>query len=200
MPEHELIKVLEEEAEKERRAILDDAKKEADGIIEAAEKEKQECLTREIEELRGRIDKETTRYINAIKKEVRGELLGFKYSFIDRLFDEARDKLFALPSKRKQDIVISFLKDTLKMADDDRIEGDYTVYTDGEFVSLVKETLSAMGRRGVSAKEEKGLFGIVLSIDKGRVVYEETIDTRLERAKKELLPRLCNLLFEEKGA
>ena len=189
MTEEMLLSALEEEAENERRAVLDEARLKAQTILKDAQNRKEKALSLHIEKFKLLEKKKTGRLINEAKAGFKKEVLQMKQDALNSVFDEAWKRLIEMPDKDKRSLFLRFLKEILSLADKERLNiGSYTVYVDA-LIFPVKEVSK------VKFEPKKGLNGVMLSTDGGRIKFSNTLDSRFERVKKESLPLIGSILF-----
>src|SRR3972149_1236858 len=93
MPLDDMLKVLEEDGEKQRAAVREKTKKEVEDIREAARQEGEKIKKEQTELVLSPLGKETARILNEAKLEVKKKLAVTKEDLLKQVDSQVRDKI-----------------------------------------------------------------------------------------------------------
>jgi len=191
--EQKLLESLEAEAEEEREQLLADARAEAEAIVSKARREAEQKIegARRTGEKRGAV--EVDRRIGLARQEVDLAVLEEKR----RLLDEVRGGLAARIGELRQHAEYA---DALKRWTAEVIAGmgdGMSLQVHPEDVAVVQDMLSERGLEA-AVSGDAGITGGVraVSVD-GRVSADNTLGSRLERAREQLDAVLGRALFAD---
>ena len=195
-----LARAILTEARDEAEQIKAEAQEKADAIRkraqEQAEAERKAILDRartDVERLRGQ--SRATAQLNA-----RSQQLGFREDLLNRVFDAVRQKLVDVQKRSDYDEIATML---LREALSELGVSKASVRADAA-------TLAFLNRSGLSdlSKELNGEFtagealedgnGIVVNAADGKLHYDNTFETRLDRLQNSLRAAVYNVLIGEK--
>ena len=192
--------VILHDARAEAEQIQTDAKAKADAICqhakEQAESESKVILEHasvEAERLRGQV-------VATAQLKARTLQLEHREILLDQVFDAARQKLSSIQKRSDYDqIAAQFLREALIQlkADQAEIRAD-----DATLKSLKAQTLEQISKElnariSVGKALESGL-GVVVDTSKGRLHYDNTLETRLNRLQSALRSAVYHVLMGEK--
>lgn len=188
MPYEGLIKALREEGRAKAEAILAKAKTEADQIITEAQTAV-EVMERELDTevtKQGEHQKITMR--NEARLKSRQIALQAKHQILDRILEEARRKALQLDGNVREQILTSLLEEVIAAAP----QGIPKAVIDTRERSYLEPLLRKHGLEFSVERREDLLLGIELEVN-GEWV-RSSLDTRLQKAKPELLVELNRLV------
>jgi vacuolar-type H+-ATPase subunit E/Vma4 len=183
-------------AEAEAKAIVEDAKKEAARLIEEQkQKQASESLAKERSELA------------ILRMNQRAELTRMKAEWLDRAFEEAKQRLDKLAENSGSSTYRDFLaglvfESTVKMRG-----SKFTIQADNRESEILKGNLNAISKRIVQAKgvevelqiETKPDIppGVIIRSPDERQYYNNTLEARLTSVRQRLSGQIYSLLFKE---
>lgn len=203
-PEEENIELLSRailfEAQTDAEKIQADAKEKADAIRQQAqqkaESERREILDRarqEAERLRSQVVATAQMKARTLQLEHREKLL-------DKVFDSAKERLQSLQKRADYDsIVAELIREAVAQLKVDQAE----VRIDAASQKVLKDqALKSISRElnvelSVGKTLDEGI-GIVVDADKGRLHYDNTLETRLSRLQSALRSAVYHVLMGEK--
>jgi V/A-type H+-transporting ATPase subunit E len=195
MSYNELINAIERDALRGRQKILEDAKAEADNIIRNAEKEIKRLRSEKIEEIKDSISRERVRVISRAKSELRILLLSAKKEILSKLFIEAEERIHKLKREKSySDILIKLIKEAVEKGREELGADELIAYVSEDDIPLLKNNLKGI-QINTNQDIDEGVI-VASADDKFRLV--NTLKSRLERAKMNMLPLLNQVLFEDK--
>jgi vacuolar-type H+-ATPase subunit E/Vma4 len=183
-------------AEAESKAIVEDAKREAAKLIEEQrQKQVSESLAEERSELA------------ILRMNQRAELARTKAEWLDRAFEEAKERLDKLAEDSGSPIYRDFLaglvvEGTVKMGG-----SKFTIQADKRESEILKGNLKAISKRIAQARGvEVELqietnpnipLGVIIRSHDERQYYNNTLEARLTSARQRLSGQIYSLLFKE---
>ncbi len=188
MPYEGLIKALREEGHAKAEAILAKAKTEADQIITEA-RAAVEVMERELEievTKQGEYQKITMRNEARLKSRQIG--LQAKHQILDRILEEARRKALQLDGNVRAQILASLLEEVMAAAP----QGTPKAVIDTRERSYLEPLLRERGLEFALEQRDDLVLGVELEVN-GEWV-RNSLDTRLQKAKPELLVELNRLV------
>jgi V/A-type H+-transporting ATPase subunit E len=195
MSYNELINAIERDALRGRQKILEDAKAEADNIIRNAEKEIERLRSEKIEEIKDSISRERVRVISRAKSELRILLLSARKEILSKLFIEAEERIHKLKREKSySDILIKLIKEAVEKGREELGADELIAYVSEDDIPLLKNNLKGI-QINTNQDIDEGVI-VASADDKFRLV--NTLKSRLERAKMNMLPLLNQVLFEDK--
>lgn len=188
---------LEEVAATEEARRLDEAASEAARLLAAAQAEAAAAAERRRHEARraaeqGRAEIQAATLLRqaTCRAEVRESLL-------ERLFERASQVLSEARLARDYPCILQRL--LAEALDDLPLEQDVVVRCDARDLSLLNPVAGAAGRPIAVERILNAWGGLVVQDLAGRVVADNTIESRLQRARETLWPRLAAILLPEAG-
>lgn len=183
-------------------ALEDDARAQASRLIEDAEEAREELLRRaraeaekeaevRLSTLRERLKRERAAMLNSAKTKAAGQKLGVRQELAGRVLVEAQKRLLSLPEDEQ-----SRLLNRLHQA----LCGEWEKSRPGEPAVIRVNPADAARIRSDGSRVEPDpsvAGGVVLTSTDGRVVFESTVPSMVERARKLMLPAIDKLLFKE---
>jgi len=193
----EFIKAIERDAAKEREKVLNDARIEADKIINDTEAELKRLKDERINELKVSSEKDRILTITRAEREARMFLLSAREEILSELFIKAERKIFELKKGGKySDILKRLFREAVDKGREEIDAGELVVYTSEDDLHLLKDTAVS---RGIEIKAGKKVAeGVIVASRDDRFKLINTLKSRMERAKTDLLPLLNHMLFEDK--
>lgn len=192
-----LINKIIKDAEEERDAILKVAAEEEALIVSKsiakAEKEKEAKLEKAKKE--AALKKE--RIISSAAIEVRNKKLAAKQQVIEKVFNQALEKMKDLP----KDKYVSFVKNSLIAL---KLNGDEKIRVSKKDADVINQKLLDEVNKIISTKEKKanlklsseyGDFAGGFIVEKGKVDLNYTFEALLDSAKDRLENEVANILF-----
>ncbi|MCX6059146.1 MAG: V-type ATP synthase subunit E family protein [Chloroflexi bacterium] len=203
-PEEENIENLSRailfEAKSDAEQIQTDAKEKADAIRQQAQ-QRAESERKEIME-RAKQDAERIRsqVVATAQMKARTLQLEHREKLLDKVFNAAKEKLASLQKRPDYDkVVAELLREAVTQLKVDQAE----VRVDAATQKVLKEqTLSELSKElktqlSIGKALEDGL-GIVINADHGRLHYDNTLETRLNRLQSALRSAVYHVLMGEK--
>jgi len=187
----DIFDTLNGEGEKERDRILKTAKQEANKIIRLAEEDAQKVKENELERASFSLKGETARIINQAKLFKKEEAIKAKEQFINKSFEDAKLKMADLrQSKTYEQVFESLAREALQ-----RVNGHVVALVDKRDEALAQRILAKLSDGIAIRADISGSGGVNVSADDGRITYDNTIDSRLEKARTVLKSKVAEALF-----
>ena len=192
MSYEELIDAIEKDAVKERQKIIADAGFEAKGIIEKAETDLKSLKEKKIAEFEGYLESEKALAVGQAKREADILLISAKSEGLTELFQKAEKKIVEIKNGGNyKDILIKLLREAIERWVEEIKTDDFIVYVSEEDLSLLKNT-DISSEFEIQAGEDMR-EGVILVSRDNRFRMVNTLKSRMERAKADILPVLYNL-------
>jgi|Deesub1362A_J573_1020465.scaffolds.fasta_scaffold00005_5 V/A-type H+-transporting ATPase subunit E len=193
-----IIKKIEGDSKAEVENILKEAKKQASEIVEEAE-EKAKTIEEEILR-RGERDaeQEKLRIVANAKLKSRKMILDGKEEVISEAFSKAREILQDIGASDKYyDVLRDLIKEAAVSVGDKEIillarKEDHKILTKNFLKKLSKELDCQLA---LDSTPIKTMGGVVCRSKDGRIEVDNTLETRLERMKEDLRPKVAKILF-----
>jgi V/A-type H+-transporting ATPase subunit E len=197
MSYEEFIKAIERDAAKERENVLNDARIEADKIIKDTEAELKRLKDERINELKVSSEKDRILTITRAEREARMFLLSAREEILSELFIKAERKNFELKKGGKySDILKRLFRETVDKGREEIDTDELIVYISEDDLHLLRDTEVSQGIEIKTGKEVAE--GVIVASRDDRFKLINTLKSRMERAKMDLLPLLNRMLFEDK--
>lgn len=189
----ELIQLLEQEAQAEKDKILADARARVDEILAAARREAEEILAtsrQRVEDVRTRA---LTQARSTASLRAAAIVLTAKDEVIRKVFEQAEAQIRAAVANAARRRAM--LRDLLREAARGLPGGRVTVEVAPGDVQAVQEVCREL-RVDVEVRGNAQVVdGVRLISPDGRAVVENTIPSRLERARREMVSRVAEVLW-----
>lgn len=197
MSYEEFIKAIERDAAKEREKVLNDARIEADKIIKDTEAELKRLKDERINELKVYSEKDRILTITRAEREARMFLLSAREEILSEVFVKAERKIFELKKGGKySDILKRLFRETVDKGREEIDTDELMVYISEDDLHLLRDTAVSQGIEIKAGKEVAE--GVIVASRDDRFKLINTLKSRMERAKMDLLPLLNRMLFEDK--
>jgi V/A-type H+/Na+-transporting ATPase subunit E len=166
----------EDQANRIRQEGID----EANAIIAGAEKTAHQIRKEKREQTTGQIERRKNRELSSANLEVKRAILNAKKELLDRVYDEAIERLASLPESERENIIKQLLE---SQTDSTR------VFSNENDESLVKR---------ISSLEYGGTIpssgGVMLENEDGTVLRDMTFDSLLKNVRDRSLKQLLQIL------
>lgn len=191
--------------------VVGDVQKEAEAVILAAEKEAKETLKvakeqadqnyREIiNQVKAKAEAEKRKIASVTEVEIRNRLLQTKEDLVDVAFEKALVKLKEfVKTEEYHDYLLKLIVDVAKKIG----QKDLVVQVnarDSEW--LTEDVLKRLSKKmhfelRLSEKTEDYVGGCIIQTADGKIIYDNTIDNRLQELKPTLRVEVAKILFKE---
>ncbi len=189
----ELINAIERDALRERQKILEDAMIEADNLIEGAKRELKKIKGERLAELRHSFERERTRAVSSAKRDAKALSLLAKDEIISEVFRETEKKVTEIKKgKGYPYILIKLFKEVAEKGRMELDSGEFEVCVSEDDMDILKREM----QDGVKLKPDRDIKeGVILASSDGRIRLVNTMKSRIERVKADMLPILDHVLF-----
>ncbi len=191
--------------------VIGDVQKEAETLILAAENQAKESLkvanekAKEnyraiIVQAKHRAEAEKRKIASVAEVEVRNRLLQAKEDLVDAAFEKATEKLknFA-QSSEYNDYLLTLIEDTAKKMGQKNLIVQVNAKDKGWLTQdmLEKTSEKIHSDLQLSEKTEDYIGGCKIQSGDGKIIYDATLDNRLEELKPQLRVQVAKQLFGE---
>lgn len=189
MPEDALLKTLEDEAKAQAGRLLEEAEQEASEILKDAEVE---TLALRDDRLRAAVagmEKMRAASVNSARMRAEGLKLEARHGIIDDALRRSVEGFRAIPKEERSGIIKGLYRELKKDWEGALPDVQAAVRVNPEDTGIITDAgVRAVGDPQVS-------LGAVFTSSDGRVRYENTIPSRVKKAKAGLVPFINALLF-----
>ena len=197
MSYEELIDSIEKDAVKERQNLIDNAGIEANSIVEKVKNELKVLREKKITEFENYLEKERALAAGQARREADILSISVKSEVLSELFQKAEKKIVEIKNGGNyKDILIKLLREAIERWVEEIKTDDFIVYVSEEDLSLLKNT--DISREFEIQAGEDIREGVILVSRDNRFRMVNTLKSRMERAKADMLPILNEILFENK--
>ncbi|MBI5748134.1 MAG: hypothetical protein HZA00_03340 [Nitrospinae bacterium] len=195
MSYEELIDAIEKDAVKERQKLIDDAETEARSIVERVKNDLKILREKKITEFESYLEKERALAVSQARREADIMSISVKTEVLSELFKKVEERIIEFKNGGNyKDILIKLLGEAIERWWEEIKSDDFIVYVSEDDLFLLKNTDIASEFKIQAGKDIKE--GIILISKDNRFRMVNTLKSRMERAKAEILPILSKILFE----
>ena len=193
----DILKKIKADAEEAARKIVAEGQAAADVVTSEA----RERTGVQKKELRARAEQraqeERNRITTLARLAARRELLEEKQALIDRVFDEAGERIAAMKQAEYREFIGGFLKNTVESGDEEVLIGEGERRLDQAFLDSVSKELG-LGAGLKLASERRPISGGFI-LRRGRVETNCALSTILRDAREKLETEVAAILFGSSG-
>ena len=195
MSYEDLIDSIEKDAVKERQNLIDNAGIEANSIVEKVKNELKVLREKKITEFEGYLESEKALAVGQARREADILSISVKSEVLSELFQKAEKKIVEIKNGGNyKDILIKLLREAIERGGEEIKTDDFIVYVSEEDLSFLKNFSNDAEIKADRDMKE----GVILISKDNRFRLINTLKSRMERAKADILPSLNKILFENK--
>jgi len=206
-----LISRILEDAKEQSSAIVAEAKRSAEKLLEEKEQEAQKKAQKACQEIRRSAEADTENIVHresvdAIIK-ARWIMLSEKRKIIDEVFMKVKDRLRAYAKEESyQKLLIHIIEEAAVAAGEGRLEvlvnesDSQRKLPLKELSAKVSSKLDVETTLKLSDKIINAIGGAVVQSEDGRTKIDNTLESILERERKNLEPKATAVLFSDESA
>jgi vacuolar-type H+-ATPase subunit E/Vma4 len=187
----DILRALDDQAQADSEAVLEEAREHARLIVEEGEREAQQIHDRFSRQAESVSNAAAAKTVNAARLESKMIVSSVKGDAVVAVFDTALDKLSGLRSSGEYEaLFLALAKEAFA-----GLDGEVTVEVAPADATLASKAAEASG---LSAKIDPALKtagGLVVEAYGGRVVRRNTLEDRLERTRQLLQADVAKVLF-----
>ncbi|HEY4686861.1 MAG TPA: V-type ATP synthase subunit E [Candidatus Subteraquimicrobiales bacterium] len=191
MPLDDMLKVLEEDGEKQRAAVREKTKKEVEDILEAARQEGEKIKKEQTELVFSPLGKETARILNEAKLEVKKKQAVTKEDLLKQVDSQVREKIEKIRNSQEWAGIFRRLLNEVSKG----VSGNMIVRVDQRDEALARNILRELNVTYQLEVNSSSLGGATVATEDRRVTLINTFEARLERANRLLRPVITSTLF-----
>jgi len=191
MPLDDMLKVLEEDGEKQRAAVREKTKKEVEDILEAARQEGEKIKKEQTELVFSPLGKETARILNEAKLEVKKKQAVTKEDLLKQVDSQVREKIEKIRNSQEWAGIFRRLLNEVSKG----VSGNMIVRVDQRDEALARNILRELNVIYQLEVNSSSLGGATVATEDRRVTLINTFEARLERANRLLRPVITSTLF-----
>lgn len=189
----ELIHLLEEEARVEKDKVLAEARAKADAILTAAHPEAEEIVAEGRRRTEDERAQSRARATSTASLRAAALVLAAKDAAIRKVFEQAETELRSASQDphRRRAMIHALLREATRGLPGGRV----TIEASPGDVQMVQEACRELGVDGEARENVEVTDGVRLASPDGRVVVENTMPSRLVRARREMVSRVAEILW-----
>ncbi len=191
----ELIDLLEREAEAERQRLLTEARERADQVRQQAQAEAQALLEAQRRRLAAAMEAARVRAQGVARLRATSAILEAKDEVLEEVFRRAGEELDRLSREpaRYGPVLRQLLREAVE-----GFGGPVVVECPEQDVRMVEAAAGELGIPLVQVRPDSQLrAGVRVLSEDGRFVVENTLASRMQRARQMLLGEVANVLWRE---
>ncbi len=175
----DIFRALEEQADDEVNRILHAATVQADAIEHEARDEAERITNAKIQAADAAVQNKATKAVNSARLQVKRDLAEVRDHAVDAVFDETAKRLAAMRGTPGYERILTAL---LKEASA-RVDGECEIRVGPEDADLAKKVASDLGLTFTVVPTLDSIGGVIVSTHEGRVVHDNTFESRLYKAR-----------------
>lgn len=188
---NDMLKALEEDGKQQQSDIMETARVQARDIIKSAEAQAGDIKTAHVDKMNKIISEETTKLVSEAKTSVDREINRTKDDVIEDIFDKAHDKMRSVRSMKEYPAIFdALMQEALSQAD-----GSIIVHVDPRDKKLADEVLSKTDSDYRLETDLSSQGGVEITAENGRITISNTIESRLDRARRFLKSEVAATVF-----
>jgi V/A-type H+-transporting ATPase subunit E len=191
----DILKKIRADAEDVARQIVSEGKEAADAVLEEAQAKIEARKSELHARAEQRAQEERNRITTLAKLSARRELLDEKQVLIDRVFNDARERISGMDRSEYRALVSKLLKDTVESGDEEVLIGEREDRIDQAFLDEFSKTFGRGGGLKLSSERRPIDGGFVLR--SGRVETNCALETIIRDARERLETEIAGILFRE---
>jgi vacuolar-type H+-ATPase subunit E/Vma4 len=189
----QLIQLLEQEARAEKDQALQEAQAKAEEILAAAARDADELEAAARQRVEAEQVQARARATSTASLRAAALVLAAKDEAIRKGFEQAEADLRAAAANPQRRVAV--LKSLLREAARDLSTGRVTVETSRGDVQAVRDAARELGLDAEVREAADVADGVRVAAADGRVVVENTLGSRLARARREMVSRVAETLW-----
>jgi len=190
MPYQTLLKALEDDARGQCEKIVSEAEEQAERAVREAEEEARRARSERFAALEGKLARERASRINDARTRAGALKLSVRRRLIERVLDGAFERVRSLPEDEYVEVLRRLAREAAAEFDSTGLKPVISVNP-----ADAGRLDGALGDGAEVRPDPEVTLGVVASTPDGRRRVENTVASRIERARDHLLPMLDKLLF-----
>lgn len=187
----DIFRALEDQATQDIEQIMADANAHAQAITDEAEQQAASVRSTRVLDAERQARARSTHGLNAARLEARKRQAGVKEQAIERVFDDALERLAAVRADAGyREVFARLAQEALR-----GVDGDFEVLVDPADVGIAEETLRSMGRSAPVRGDISTRGGLVVVTQGGSVSRRNTFESRLEKLRSVAQADIAEIVF-----
>jgi vacuolar-type H+-ATPase subunit E/Vma4 len=188
----DIFRALQEQADRDVEAVLEEAHAHAKVIHEQAEREAEEVRATRIAEAERAVIARSSQDMNSARLEARKHVAAVKERAIRDVFDDALAGLADVRGRSDYPAVFAALADEA-MAD---VSGEFELLVDPSDVELARQYLAERGKTAEIRPDISTAGGIIIVTEGGTVLRRNTLEDRLDKLRGLAQADVAEIIFE----
>ncbi len=188
------------DAQGEAEATIVDAEKQAKEALQAAKQQADQSYQSIVSQAKAQAEAEKRKILSLAEVEIRNRILKIKEEIVDAAFNRSVEKLNAfVKTKQYRDYFLRLVEDSSK-----KIGFKYLIiHVNAKDKAWLKQvSLDNLSRKvqleiKLSDQAENFIGGVRIETADGKILYDNTIDNRLQELKPYLRGEVAKILFEK---
>ncbi len=188
------------DAQGEAEATIVDAEKQAKEALQAAKQQADQSYQSIVSQAKAQAETEKRKILSLAEVEIRNRILKIKEEIVDAAFNRSVEKLNAfVKTKQYRDYFLRLVEDSSK-----KIGFKYLIiHVNAKDKAWLKQvSLDNLSRKvqleiKLSDQAENFIGGVRIETADGKILYDNTIDNRLQELKPYLRGEVAKILFEK---
>lgn len=190
----DILKKIDADAKAAAEALVEEGRREADAILAAA-RERAEAERERFEAMaRQRAEEERNRIVTLAKLSARREILSEKQQLIDRVFEDARKRLAAMPTDEYRRFIRSIIKESVETGTEEVVIGEGEKRIDQAFLDEVSREIGGGAKLTLSDERRRIEGGFILK--RGKTETNCALETILRAARERHESEVAAILFQ----
>lgn len=189
MREDALLIAIEEDARLQGERLVAEARESAAGILEAAEKEVSEERGVRTAALAEELRRKTSFAVNSARSRAGGRMLSVRHEMAGEVLRRVEEAVRKLPRERYAGLLGRFYGELKKDWFEDKEPLKHIVLINPDDAGLINDPQAEL-------RPDKSVsLGVVFASADGRLRYENTVPSRIKKARDTLMPMIDRILF-----
>jgi vacuolar-type H+-ATPase subunit E/Vma4 len=187
----DILRALDEQADGDCRALVDNAKQQAKVIMDEAKAEADRVRAYKVSATEAQVRSRAAQIVNAAKLERRRRIAAAQDAGVDQVYLDAGAALSGSRGTKEYDLLFRALADEASA----RAIGDLAVQVAPDDAALAKKVMSDLGFKAEIDASAAILGGLTVISSGGRVYRRNTFDDRLAKVRKHVQSEVAEILF-----
>ncbi|MHC1626704.1 MAG: V-type ATP synthase subunit E [Methanoculleaceae archaeon] len=192
MTYEELLQEVERSSEEEIRKIRERTEAEIRALLEDAERKARDIRERHIKDAEKLAESERMERLFRAHSDVSARIAEVRHEIFDSAFCAARERLSDIREKPQYpEIFQALFNEALSFFS----SGELVVHVDPGDTEICRKMITETGRPCNIVSDIRCTGGLILEAESGRIRVDNTIDSRLDRARERLKTEIFSALF-----
>jgi len=187
---NDILSALDEQAQADCEATVDEAREHAKLIIEEAERQARQIHDTFVHQVERVATMNASKKVNAARLQAKMTVSSVKGDGLTAVFDDARAQLFSARDAGYQELFAALAAEALE-----GVSGTVTIRVRTEDVALAEKAATTAGLTADVASDLETAGGLVVETGGGKIIRRNTLEDRLDRARQFVRADVATVLF-----